>query len=159
MIILTDAKNIRSIESKVEDIKVFNFCSLLEGYDRCDILPMGDVKYVEDSTAYDISYANFLMMNDRAFMEFFKVIELVYEGNNVCMLVEFSEDFDFITEAFTKFIQQRYGLKVFYVKETDDLELLVEEGNDFNITGVYNLDIDKERYAELVVKLGIQNDK
>lgn len=151
MIVITDARNLDSVKDHLEEVKVYNFSSLLEGYERCDILPLNnrDISHIEDVQAFDISYANYIINNDIPFMEFFKVIFRVYKGENVCLLVEFSEDFDFITETYVKLLSTRYGLACNYVKEIEDLEVLKDSDFD-TVHGLYNIDIDRDRYHTLL---------
>lgn len=127
--------------------KIFNISSLKEGYRRLNILPLNYVSYV-DEKQFDMDYANFLLNNDSMFVEFFTIINELYLGNNVILLVTFDPGFDYITESLTKLIQQRYGYNTHYINSIEDL-YDIEDSTEFSFGGLYNLDIDKERYILL----------
>src|SRR5690606_11401288 len=129
---------------------IFNISSLKEGYKRLNLFPYTKVLY-QDEKQFDIEYAKFILNNDAVFIEFFSIINELYLGNNVILLVTMGEEFDHITESLTKFIQQRYGYNAHYLNEIADV-YNIKDDTDFSFGGLYNLDIDKERYSLLTCR-------
>ena len=56
-----------------------------------------------------------------------------------------------VAESLLKFIQQRYGYNGYIINEASDVEFLNE--GSFTIQGLYNLDIDKERYSPILLEM------
>jgi len=98
---------------------------------------------------FDLIYANYIIGDDSVFMELMKIIYPLYEGQTVYVLVGNDECKYVITESLIKFIQQRYGYNSYLINEEADLEYLTEESS-FSIQGLYNLDVDKERYSIII---------
>ena len=67
-------------------------------------------------------------------------------GFNVFVLVNGTKgDYsEYAVESLIKFIQQRYGIISNVLESEEDFDTLVE--HDFSLTGLYNLDIDKEKF-------------
>ena len=96
---------------------------------------------------FDFIYANYIMNTNVAFMELMELVLNVYYGTDAYVLVE--EDLNYkyeAAESLIKFLQQRYGILVYMVRDVEDLEGLTE--NPLTSYGILNLDIDKERYYE-----------
>lgn len=156
MLIVTKVDIYEEIEKNNDDVVVYNLSSIKEGYDRLDILPGGNI--VDGSEKeFDIQYAEYLLNNDLIFLKMFKPIFELYEGKDVFLLVSDNEELEDITESLTKFIQQRYGYDTLYLYDVIDIDDYYDNKTEFgfSIQGLYNLDIDKERYTEL--QLTIQN--
>ena len=98
------------------------------------------------------------MANDFTFMELMKIIIPIYEGKDVYIVVSRSPYFDMITESLTKFIQVRYSIISQYVYDFDDLDFIDMDLSFTNIQGLYNLDVDKERFSRLIAPTLIQKD-
>lgn len=126
-----------------ENLVILNFNSFMEGYERLNLLPPFGLEYGDKN--FDIMYANYIIQNDTPFMELMKVIMPLYYGKDVFILSTKGNVYEFVTESLQKFIQQRYSLISYTVNEPSDWEFV--EDTMFNIHGVYNLDIDKERFS------------
>lgn len=130
---------------------ILNFNSYLEGYDKVNLLvpSYNDVINPMENKNFDIQYSNFILTDNYAFMEFMKIIMPLYMGASVFVLISKDDIFEYLSESLQKLIQTRYGLIPAVINEPDDLEYV--EDTSFNIFGVANLDIDKERYTLLYV--------
>lgn len=95
---------------------------------------------------FDIQYMNYILSNERAFLNMMSVMWELYNGSNVCVLVSDKDEYrESLNESLIKFIQQRYGWNANIVKSIDDIEVL--EDGDFSPSGILNFDEDKERVA------------
>ena len=127
---------------------IFNLSSLLEGFERINILPPFEMdRYSRD---FDIMYAQYLLGNDNTFYEFMKIIIAIYYGVDTIILVDRNELYECVNESLLKFIQQRYGLICNNINEIEDWEAVQE--CDFTLQGLYNLDQDKERFTTIHAK-------
>lgn len=109
----------------------------------------GDQIDMDNERTFDMMYARYIMEMDAAFADMFSIINNTYNGGSSVIVVGNSEYKDLLTESFIKFLQQRYGLNpIRIINEIEDWFSYDDEGN-FNLVGVYNLDLDKERYTML----------
>ena len=132
---------------------IFNLSSYMEGYSRLNILPTFICKPGTEQV-FDNMYANYILGNDNIFYEFMRVMSAVYNGNDIYLLV--SDSFDYVTESLQKFILARYGIVCNNIRCFEDWENV--ESSSFNITGVYNIDQDMERYIRLYIQYnGLKN--
>ena len=128
------------------DYIIYNLSSYNEMYNRIYLLPPQELAvHYNDEKTFDLLYAQTIINDNFCFMELMKVIIPLYEGKNVLLLI--SESLENVTESLMKFIQGRYGIISYIVENESDLETLKE--SDFSINGLYNLDIDKERFSRL----------
>lgn len=140
-------------------LHILNLSSYKEGIEKLNLLPPtnGTLPF-KDEKEFDIAYANYIMANDFTFMELMKIIIPIYEGKDVYIVVSRSPYFDMITESLTKFIQVRYSIISQYVYDFNDLEFIDMDLSFANIQGLYNLDVDKERFSRLIAPTLIQKD-
>lgn len=137
-----------------DDCKVYNLNSMIEGYPRFSFLlpPNSMGRYTQKE--YDIAYFNYIFQNDCVFVEFFSIIFELYSNNDVFILVDESMDWsENLTESLFKAIQQRYGYNAVKIDSEEDYFWVKNSFNppQFNPSwGIYNLDIDKERYTILI---------
>lgn len=133
---------------------IFNLTSSKEGLYRINLIPpFGDQLYSKD---FDMLYANYLLQNDNAFLELMeKIVYPLYNGKSVYITVSSClDEFDYISESLQKFIQARYGIVSNNINDIEDLNYLQE--SNFSIDGLYNLDIDKERFSVMCYNLNNQ---
>lgn len=118
-----------------------------------DVFPNAKmINYGLDPKSFDIAYAQLLLNIDYIFYEYFsKVIYPLYNGHSVYIICpdnyQDDEILSMLIESFLKFIQQRYGYNGAEIHDEDDFEYINPDDMTFNINGVYNLDIDKERFS------------
>lgn len=146
MLVLCDYKCLDSEIS--QNIMIFNLSSLLEGFERVNILPPFKLdRYDRD---FDIMYANYLLENDNVFYEFMKIPMALYYGLDVILLVDRQDLYEYVNESLMKFIQQRYGIVTNIVNNKEDWGYVQESG--FSLQGLYNVDQDKERFTYIHAK-------
>ena len=128
---------------------VYNISSLVEGYERINILPPLELFQMcgNDEKLFDIKYAEYILSVPQAFNELMKIMYSLYYANDVYLLV--TKDggyFDILTESLLKFIQQRYGYDSYILNEPNDIQYA--EKGEFNIYGLFNFDADNKRYVD-----------
>ena len=132
--------------------------SLMEGYERVNILPPFLRNFADMN--FDSDYAQYLIQNDMAFFEMFKIVLSLYMGYNVTIMV--SHDgyiFDVLTESFQRFIRFRYGILSYNVNCNDDYSDISNVGPQFTVLGVQGLDLDKDRYLHMYATIYPQSLK
>lgn len=152
LLVITDNVLIDNI-SDIENMEVYNLSSLKEGYPRLDILPTTNI-YYQDERQFDIDYFNWIFNNDHLFKRLFKIIYSLYIGNNVVLLISNNEGYNVSVHSILKIIQQRYGYNSIYINDMYDLNFISDISSDFSLNGLYNLDIDKSRYTQLLALAG-----
>lgn len=139
-----------------EKFLIYNLSSYTELYERIYLLPQDDMsEYFNDEKTFDLLYADYILRDDFTFMELMKIMIPIYEGKDVLLLI--SEQFENITESLMKFINGRYGIIPYIVNEEEDLEFLSE--SNFTINGLYNLDIDKNRFSRIYASANIKDNE
>lgn len=152
MILFGTTKILEFISS---DYIIYNLSSYIETIQKIYLLPPSEIAdSFLDEKSFDMQYANFILNDDFSFMELMKIIIPIYEGKDVLLLI--SESLEHITESLMKFISGRYGIISYLVYEKEDLEYLNE--SDFSLNGLYNLDIDKNRYSIIYTKMNMNNE-
>lgn len=138
----------------VEEAIVYNLNSMKEGFPRFQYLipPKELGKFIDRD--FDIAYYNYLFGADIVFKEFFDIIYTLYTGQDVYILIDQKMDWsENIAESLFKVIQQRYGCNAIQINSFEDYIYInnYTEGSTFNpYFGLYNLDIDKERYTNII---------
>lgn len=132
-----------------EGYVVYNISSLVEGYERINILPPLQIFQMcgNDEKLFDIKYAEYIMSNPNVFNELMKIMYSLYYGKDVYLLVTRDGGyFDILTESLLKFIQQRYGYDSYILNDPEDI--LYADKGEFNIYGLFNFDQDNKRYVD-----------
>lgn len=147
-------ENIVNEEQDVNTFTLYNFSSAINrGVRLSTLIPptmlSGEQIDVGNERTFDMMYAKYIMEDNAAFADMFSIINNLYSGGSSIILVGNSIYKDLLSESFIKFLQQRYGLNpIRIINEIEDWFSYDDEGN-FNLVGVYNLDLDKERYTML----------
>lgn len=148
MIIFAD-HNCLSPELFSDSNNVFlNLSSLLEGFDRVNILPPFNINRQDKD--FDMYYHDYIFSNDNVFYEFMKIVMTIYYNKNIIILVTKDDFYSLVSESLMKILQQRYGLISNNINNIDDLNYVVE--CEFTLNGIYNMDIDKERFVNIYAK-------
>lgn len=100
-----------------------------------------------DERDFDIKYANYLLNDDRAFIDMMNIAYNLYLGNDVFCFADIDEYKENYLESILKFFQGRYGFNGQILGEVEDYEYT--EDSTFSINGLFNIDIDKERFTSL----------
>ena len=142
----------------VDKCKIYNFNSLLDGYEPLYLTPprevgiygmngtMGYTGYNEYQ--FDVNYMNYIIGNDGPFMQLMRIIMELYEGHNVFLIVSPDDWSTALIESLMKLIQQRYGINGTKIGSFDDF--VYTEETEFTGYGLFNLDQDKERYSFII---------
>ena len=133
------------------DIQTVGFLTLKEGLPRIELeFPMNVA--TSDESEYDMRFAQFILNDDRAFIELMSLMFPLYDNRDI--YVTMTKDggyFEYVAESLGKFIQQRYGYTYAVINENSDYDHLNRNSFTFNINGLYNFDLDKQRYTELMM--------
>lgn len=154
MDILSEQKIVED-KDKMQDINIFTLYNLSSAINRgirlSSLIPPVAVDSVltnidfGDEKTFDIMYAQYIL--DHAFVDMFSIINNLYNGGSSLIIVGNTEYKTMVTESLIKFYQQRYGLSpIRVINEVDDWYSYDDE-SDFNLTGIFNLDVDKEKYV------------
>lgn len=145
------------IPQDISNLVVFNFSSLVEGYDHCNLLPPNKLGAI-DEYDFDMKYAHFLVNNDNNFINLMNIICQMYYNRSVYLIISEDEWSMIIVESLLKFIQQRYGLNATYIKSFEDI--YYSEDIQFNAYyGINNFDMDRERYLYLYEYRNVMNGR
>lgn len=136
------------------DFIIYNLISTIGTYPIVDIVPNARDFDYSDEKDFDMKYASFIFNDDYFFYEFFdKIIYPLYNGYNIYLIIDRNNISDAIAESITKLIQQRYAYNSAIVNEPEDLDYVNKDESFGSLQGIYNLDIDKERYSILYTAL------
>lgn len=120
---------------------------------------MGNVSDPNYQLNFDINYANYILQNPLAFIEFMAYIIIPWKrGYNVYVMIDKwgNEGLDMLNESIIKFIQQRYGFEPYRVSCIEDtIEITTEvyyQEHSCTMVGLSNLDLDIYRYEDLIVR-------
>lgn len=140
---------------------VYNLTSMREGL--CNLptlIPPNEIGRFEGKD-FDIAYANYILMNDFVFIEFFGIVYALYNNTDVYIVISDDDWSENLVESLFKLIQQRYGYNGAKINSFDDYLFLSNSSNsgEFGSFDFYirNLDEDKERYSLLTTVLRIRN--
>ena len=136
--------------NSVESFVPVNFTGMVEYIDKINInLDNVDIYDPE----FDKVFADIVYNNDDNFLSLFNIIQLLNSGENIYVCITTGDILDCLNEALAKFIQQRYGYNYQMINEVDDINWYDDSG--FSVSGLYNYDIDRERYIHIMVNRGL----
>lgn len=147
----------RCVSSEQDDgtYTLFNMSSAVNaGFRLSGLVPPvhveGSLLSFDDEKSFDVIYAQYLVNDDAGFVDMFRVVNNLYLGGSSIILVGDGGYKETLTESFIKFLQQRYGLSFIRIINEPEDWFSYDEVEDFSkLVGIYNLDIDKERYTRL----------
>ena len=133
---------------------VFNITSMREDLPKLNLIPPEYVGRL-NSRDFDIAYMNYIFGYDPAFAEFFQIINNLYMGNDVYLVMTAGQDWsENLLESILKIIQQRYGYNAVRIYTPDDYIQAQNTRMQFDPTyGLMNLDADKQRYAMMFMNM------
>lgn len=137
------------------DTVIFNLTSYREDIRRLNLLPPLDKRlYKDGGRDFDLWYAQYIFENEMVFYDFFQIVFQLYNGKDVFLVVSDMDWSENMVESILKLIQQRYGYNGTLI---DSFESYIYAQNNmissFSPEGLYNLDIDKNRFSILMTKL------
>ncbi len=136
----------------INNMMIYSLASFREGFIKLNTLvPPNEIGRFSDRD-FDIVYANYILNNEYTFTEFFQIIYNLYINE-----MDFAEN---IIESMMKFIQQRYGYNGIKIDSDDDFIYAQNNyiGSFAPGFGIYNLDIDKERFSYLIESYRLSNN-
>lgn len=160
MIIFTPIKQIPVellTQKGIRQVVAFNLSSYFNDYPTLNLLVPSPQFISEDllngdctTPEFDMSYHNFILNNDEAFLQFMNIMIPVFSNPDVLVqiLINVSNFRDVITESLIKFIQQRYGYNSYLVYNLDDF-VCVEE-SDMSVPGLFAMDQDLQRWQMMI---------
>lgn len=163
MIIFTDRGDlidtIKELYTKTKIVPV-NFTSAYSGFGDCTALAtrVNKIPRPEGLTmpeflqepVFDERYATTILTDVKMFEALMRIILNDFEGNLVIMLVRRDDYRDGLMEAFSKFLQQRYGKRTWILEDAGDTVCIDPVENDYDSDGILRLDEDRKKYLELV---------
>lgn len=102
---------------------------------------------------FDKVFAEIILNNDMNFISLFNIIQLLYAGENIFICISTGNILDCLNESLGKLIQQRYGYNYQMINEINDIDWYDDE--NFSIPGLYNFDLDRDRYIHICTNNGI----
>ena len=137
------------------DTIVYNITSYKEGLVRLNLMPPCDVRFYKDgSREFDMYYADWILSNDGPFFDFFTIVYNLYIGNDIFLVMDDGDWSENIIESLLKLIQQRYGYNGCMIDSFDSYVYAQNNmSSRFESFGLMNLDVDKDRYSVIMVKL------
>lgn len=160
MIIFTPIRQIpvEVLEVKgIRQVAVYNLSSYYSDIPTLNLLIPSTLSVPEeilngdcDTPEFDISYHNYILNDNNAFMQFMNIIQPVYTNPDVLVqiLINKSEFRDVITESLIKLIQQRYGYNVYLINDIEDF--IYADEPSFTIPGLFNMDIDLQKWQLMI---------
>lgn len=133
-----------------KDFIPVNLTGMNEYIDQLRFEGLDNIDYTNPE--YDKVYADIIYNNDINFVQMFEIVQLLAIGKDVFVCISDYYTCRFINEAFAKFIQQRYGYNYQMINEQSDIDYY--DQSSFTTPGLYNYDIDKERYMAIMINGG-----
>ena len=128
-----------------------NFTGMNESTEKLSINGMESIDV--SSPEFDKYFAEVVYNNDDNFISFFRIIQLLMAGEDIYICISNGNVLDFLNESLEKFIQQRYGYNYQMINDISDIDYY--DDSSFSVPGLYNYDIDQERYMQIMTNRGI----
>lgn len=153
MLIVSNSRTILDVYANSKSPQttfIINMSSATIGFTLFDrLMPL--VTIDPESKDFDLMYMNYLLSDEIAFSQLMMIIYNLYIGVDALIMIGETDIKYMVAESLLKFIQQRYGYNGYIINEASDVEFLNE--GSFTIQGLYNLDIDKERYSPILLEM------
>lgn len=134
-----------------ENLMPVNFTGMSENIDRISTIGLETIDINDPD--FDKKFAEIMYNNDDNFISLFDIIQLLNSGYDIYVCISSGQILDFLNESLAKFIQQRYGYNYQMINEVDDIDWY--DDSSFSTTGLYNYDIDRDRYIKIMTNRGI----
>ena len=104
---------------------------------------------------FDITYADYILRDNAAFIDLMKIMIPLYKGENVLILTASNSNrlYEALEESLIKFISTRYSFISYRVNDLDDF-YSVKDSSFLTINGLQTLDADRVRYVSLTQRYG-----
>ena len=135
---------------------IYNLASMKEGYPRLpELIPPNNIGRLE-GREFDMHYAEYLMSWEPAFFAMFGIIFNLFQAHDIYLIINEYDWTDELVHSLFKFIQSRYGYDGVRINSFEDY-LYYKNNSIFEFNkqwGIYNYDIDKERWSIDVASRG-----
>lgn len=139
-----------------EDYTVFTLGFTINGEPSINTLTPKRLLYSNSYEEFEEVYYKYIMEYNDTFLDFMNIIYELYKGNNVCIIIDYRFDEQFVT-ALSKIIAKRYGLISSLAIEYDDLYSISE--TSFSKIGLRVLDADKASMSYQLKALELQDPR
>lgn len=143
----------RSIQYIEKDCIIYNFNSLIEGYQKLYLIPPNNLG-ATNAYEFDCNYMHYILDIDNNFIEFMKIMIPLYQNtSDVYLIIDDQEIWALeVIESLMKLIQQRYGINGVLIESKEDY---LEANDDcFDpFFGINNMDGDSQRYQEIYYRV------
>lgn len=137
------------------DTRVFNFYSLKEGFIELNLIPDNNLGAINEYD-FDLKYVAWIFNDDMRFMQFFTVIQELFNGRDVFIVYDHIMNRlweDNMMESLLKLIQTRYGIIPCEIKSFEDYDTAHDSDIRYGY-GLMNFDQDANRFMNICNKMG-----
>ena len=135
----------------LENFIPVNFTGMNETVQKISTIGLENIDISDPE--FDKVFAEIMLNNDMNFISLFNIIQLLYAGENIFICISTGNILDCLNESLGKLIQQRYGYNYQMINEINDIDWYDDE--NFSIPGLYNFDLDRDRYIHICTNNGI----
>lgn len=115
-----------------------------------------EIIHLEDNLQEE-AFLNYIFSNRSLFTAFMNIIDLLYSGIDVTII---TKPDSLLGDLLSSIISHRYGYRSTIINVPEDVMPLLsyteEEKGSFSLLGLRNLDLDKERYAYILMENKLQ---
>lgn len=137
-----------------EDYYVTSLGFTLNGEPSINTLTPRNILPKDSSEDFEEKYYNYIFYYNDTFLDFMQIIYKLYQGYNVCVVVDYRFDEPYVT-ALSKIIAKRYGIISSVVLEYNDFFSVSE--SSFSKIGLRVLDQDKANMSYQLKALELQD--
>lgn len=130
-----------------EDGEIYNLTAIGNNLSSLDLINLGE--YILLNPYENISYDDFILNDNTRFATMFNIINKLYNGKNIYLLIGDTDIYDESIEMVQRFIFGRYGYRSQIINDIEDFTYINDNAN-FNILGLTNFDIDLTRYLSIL---------
>lgn len=140
-------------EMNCDNLTIMNFSSYVQQVPQLTNLVPRIRLDMSTEENFDMSYFDYIFnQNQWAFIDLMYVMNALYAGTSVYLIVNHSEYFDKVAESLAEIIKQRYGYLAYFINDMTDYSMISLSGvpGDFSVAGLTNLDIDRQSFMGIL---------
>ena len=138
------------------DYRVFTLGFTLNGEPSINTLTPKRILPKDNNEVFEEKYYRYIFDYNDTFLDFMQIIYELYQGHNVCVVVDYKFDEAYVT-ALSKIIAKRYGIISSIVLEYNDFSSISE--TSFSKIGLRVLDQDKASMSYQLKALELQDPR
>lgn len=132
---------------KIDNLMILNLTSGNNMFPLVDLIdPICQADF--DDAFNDDWYFREIFNSDHYFMELMKIMEPLYEGKNVYLIINEIEEIQLLNEMVTHLITSRYGYPVQHINSILDFDEM--DDSTFSFCGIQNMDADRGRMFQIL---------